>query len=37
MALIKVKSEGVDLSDNFAFTGTVTGAGELTIAPAEED
>ena len=27
MALIKVKSEGVDLSDNFAFTGTVTGAG----------
>ena len=29
MALIKVKSEGVDLSDNFAFTGTVTGAGNI--------
>lgn len=27
MALIKVQSEGVNLSDTFAFTGTVTGAG----------
>mgnify|MGYP001343995338 CR=1 FL=1 len=26
MALTKVKSAGVNLSDNFAFTGTVTGA-----------
>ena len=27
MAIIKVKSSGLTLSDNFAFTGTVTGAG----------
>jgi len=27
MALTKVKSSGLSLSDNFAFTGTVTGAG----------
>ena len=29
MALTKVKSSGLSLSDNFAFTGTVTGAGKL--------
>ena len=28
MSLIKIKSEGLLLSDDFAFTGTVTGAGE---------
>ncbi len=28
MALTKIESEGLLLSDNFAFTGTVTGAGE---------
>ena len=27
MALSKIIAEGVDLTDNFAFTGTVTGAG----------
>ena len=27
MALIKTKSRGISLTDNFAFTGTVTGAG----------
>ena len=27
MALTKIESEGLLLSDNFAFTGTVTGAG----------
>ena len=27
MALSKIQSESVNLSDNFAFTGTVTGAG----------
>lgn len=30
MAIIKVQSEGVNLSDTFAFTGTVTGAGEAS-------
>ena len=29
MALTKVKSSGLSLSDNFAFTGTVTGAGTI--------
>ena len=29
MALTKVKSAGVNLSDNFAFTGTVTGTNTL--------
>ena len=29
MALTKVKSSGLSLSDNFAFTGTVSGAGKL--------
>ena len=27
MSLIKIKSESLDLTDNFAFTGTITGAG----------
>ena len=27
MALSKIRSESVDLTDDFAFTGTVTGAG----------
>lgn len=28
MALIKIKSESMNLADNYAFTGTVTGAGQ---------
>lgn len=28
MAITKIQSESVNLGDNFAFTGTVTGAGE---------
>ena len=28
MAITKIQSESVNLTDNFAFTGTVTGAGE---------
>ena len=28
MALSKIQSESINLADNFAFTGTVTGAGE---------
>jgi hypothetical protein len=32
MALSKIQSESINLADNFAFTGTVTGAGE-TNAP----
>ena len=28
MAISKVQSESINLADNFAFTGTVTGAGE---------
>lgn len=38
MALSKIIAEGVDLTDTFAFTGTVTGAGEITAsstAPSE--
>jgi hypothetical protein len=31
MALSKIQSESVNLSDNFAFTGTVTGAGSNII------
>ena len=27
MALSKIEADSVDLADNFAFTGTVTGAG----------
>jgi len=30
MALSKIQSESVNLADNFAFTGTVTGAGGMT-------
>jgi len=29
MALIKTRSRGINLADNFAFTGTITGAGEV--------
>jgi hypothetical protein len=29
MALIKTKSRGINLTDNFAFTGTVSGAGKI--------
>jgi len=29
MALTKVQAEGVNLADNFAFSGTVTGAGKI--------
>ena len=38
MALSKIIAEGVDLTDDYAFTGTVTGAGEITAsttAPSE--
>ena len=28
MAIDKIQSESINLADNFAFTGTVTGAGE---------
>ena len=28
MALIKTRSRGINLADNFAFTGTISGAGE---------
>ena len=31
MALSKIRSESVDLTDNYAFTGTVSGAGGLTL------
>lgn len=31
MALSKIRSESVDLADDFAFTGTVSGAGGLTL------
>ncbi len=27
MSLIKARSRGINLADNFAFTGTITGAG----------
>lgn len=30
MALIKIKSESMNLADNYAFTGTVTGAGDTS-------
>ena len=29
MPLIKLQSEGLNLADNFAFTGTITGAGSV--------
>lgn len=32
MALSKIKASSVDLTDNYAFTGTVTGAGGITGA-----
>jgi hypothetical protein len=32
MALSKIIAEGVDLTDDFAFTGTVTGAGDVLDA-----
>ena len=32
MALSKIIAEGVDLTDDYAFTGTVTGAGEITAS-----
>jgi hypothetical protein len=38
MPLSRIQSESVNLADDFAFTGTVTGAGEITAsttAPAE--
>ena len=31
MALSKIQSESINLADNFAFTGTVTGAGERNV------
>ena len=31
MALSKIQSESINLADNFAFTGTVTGAGGGTL------
>ena len=36
MALIKIKSESMNLSDDYAFTGTVTGAGGGANTPAFE-
>jgi len=38
MALSKIEADSLDLTDNFAFTGTVTGAGAITAsstAPSE--
>tara|TARA_Y100001951_G_C11195209_1_gene213870 strand:+ start:56 stop:604 length:549 start_codon:yes stop_codon:yes gene_type:complete len=32
MALTKVQADGINLGDTFAFTGTVTGAGETSVA-----
>ena len=32
MSKTKVDSTGIDLSDNFAFTGTVTGTPGITMA-----
>jgi len=31
MAIDKIQSESINLADNFAFTGTVTGAGGITV------
>ena len=31
MAIDKIQAEGINLADTFAFTGTVTGAGNLTL------
>tara|TARA_R100000734_G_C3287817_1_gene80174 strand:- start:307 stop:864 length:558 start_codon:yes stop_codon:yes gene_type:complete len=30
MSLVKARSRGINLADNFAFTGTITGAGGIT-------
>jgi hypothetical protein len=32
MAIDKIQSESINLADTFAFTGTVTGAGGITVA-----
>ena len=32
MAITKIQSESLNLADNFAFTGTITGAGGITVA-----
>ena len=32
MAIDKIQSESINLADNFAFTGTVSGAGGITVA-----
>ena len=32
MAIDKIQSESINLADNFAFTGTVSGAGGITMA-----
>ena len=32
MAIDKIQSESINLADNFAFTGTVSGAGGITLA-----
>ena len=31
MPFNKIQSEGLDLTDNYAFTGTVTGTGAMTL------
>jgi len=36
MALSKIQSESMNLADTFAFTGTVTGAGDVSVARVSE-
>lgn len=36
MALSKIQSESMNLADTFAFTGTVTGAGDISVARVSE-
>jgi hypothetical protein len=36
MALIKVQSEGINLADDFTFTGTVAGAGGVNTPMVQE-
>jgi len=36
MALSKIQSESINLADTFAFTGTVSGAGEVSVARVSE-
>ena len=36
MALSKIQSESINLADTFAFTGTVTGAGDVSVARVSE-